>query len=214
MKALIIDTETTGLPKSYTASIQDNDNWPYIVQIAWILFDFDEHKIISFQNHIIKLRNNMKIPEESTKIHRITNERMEKEGKDISVVFDKFIKSFNNCQYIVSHNLDFDWKVLSVEFYRNKLFHMIDLNKNKKIRYCTMKYAKELYRFRNKNGKLTKKYPKLIDLYKLFFHEEPKNLHDASVDTYACFRCFHKMITGNDFNRGGINGSPSTFKKS
>ena len=122
MKALIIDTETTGLPKSYTASIQDNDNWPYIVQIAWILFDFDKHKIISFQNHIIKLRNNMKIPEESTKIHRITNERMEKEGKDISVVFDKFIKSFNNCQYIVSHNLDFDWKVLSVEFYRNKLF--------------------------------------------------------------------------------------------
>ena len=34
---LFFDTETTGLPKSWKAPVTDTENWPRIVQIAWIL---------------------------------------------------------------------------------------------------------------------------------------------------------------------------------
>jgi len=36
---LIIETETTGLPKKLTAPITDINNWPRMIQIAWILCD-------------------------------------------------------------------------------------------------------------------------------------------------------------------------------
>ena len=34
---LFFDTETTGLPKNWKAPVTDTENWPRIVQIAWIL---------------------------------------------------------------------------------------------------------------------------------------------------------------------------------
>ena len=36
---LIFDTETTGLPRSWSAPITDTDNWPRCIQIAWQLHD-------------------------------------------------------------------------------------------------------------------------------------------------------------------------------
>ena len=42
-KYLVFDLETTGFPIDRYASPDDFKNWPYVVQIAWILFD-DEHK--------------------------------------------------------------------------------------------------------------------------------------------------------------------------
>ena len=36
---LIFDTETTGLPRSYSAPLTDFDNWPRMVQVAWQLHD-------------------------------------------------------------------------------------------------------------------------------------------------------------------------------
>ena len=40
MKYLFIDTETTGLPKEYDAPYTDIDNWPRLVQLAWIVYDY------------------------------------------------------------------------------------------------------------------------------------------------------------------------------
>ena len=36
---LIFDTETTGLPRDYSAPITQLDNWPRLVQLAWQLHD-------------------------------------------------------------------------------------------------------------------------------------------------------------------------------
>ena len=47
MKVIVFDTETTGLPKKWNASITDKDNWPHIVQFSWILYDIDNNTIIS-----------------------------------------------------------------------------------------------------------------------------------------------------------------------
>ena len=69
MKIMVFDTETTGLPKDYSGSIYDSNNWPYIVQLSYILFDCTEHKIIKNVDNIIRVKD---IPASSTKIHKIT----------------------------------------------------------------------------------------------------------------------------------------------
>jgi len=33
---LFFDTETTGLPKNWKAPIEDLNNWPRLVQLAWL----------------------------------------------------------------------------------------------------------------------------------------------------------------------------------
>ena len=50
---LIFDTETTGLPHNKTAPVEDLDNWPRLVQIAWQLHDHSG-KLLSTGNHIVK----------------------------------------------------------------------------------------------------------------------------------------------------------------
>ncbi len=36
---LFFDTETTGLPRNWQAPLEDLDNWPRLVQLAWLLMD-------------------------------------------------------------------------------------------------------------------------------------------------------------------------------
>jgi len=38
MKILFFDTETTGLPKNWKAPVEQLDNWPRLVQIAWQVY--------------------------------------------------------------------------------------------------------------------------------------------------------------------------------
>ncbi len=44
---LFIDTETTGLPRNYRAPVTDLNNWPRMIQIAWILSDNQGNRIDS-----------------------------------------------------------------------------------------------------------------------------------------------------------------------
>jgi hypothetical protein len=46
MLILVFDTETSGLPKSRSQSIMESHNWPFILQIAWILYDSDKNLIL------------------------------------------------------------------------------------------------------------------------------------------------------------------------
>ena len=52
MKLLVIDTETTGLPQR-NASIYKTEQWPYVVQLSFILFDTDSLNIIYKFNEYI-----------------------------------------------------------------------------------------------------------------------------------------------------------------
>ena len=206
MKVLCFDTETTGLWKNPKAPITDDKNWPYIIQLAWILLDMETGRVISSNSFIIKLANDQKIPAESTEIHGITNEDMDLYGIDIKDVFVKFLKDLDETTYLVAHNLNFDQKILRVELYRNKFFKYV--NGNNCIKYCTMKTAQKLYRFRSvKTGRVVKKYPKLKELHSLLFHDKLNEdlLHDALADTLVCLRCFYKMVTNKDIKDSNQN---------
>ena len=206
MKVLCFDTETTGLWKNPKAQITDDKNWPHIVQLAWIVLDMESGRVISSNSFIIKLVNDQKIPAESTKIHGITNEDMDLYGVDIKDVLVKFLKDLDEATYLVAHNLNFDQKILRVELYRNKFFKYV--NGNNCLKYCTMKTAQKLYRFRSvKTGRVVKKYPKLKELHSFLFHDKLNEdfLHDALADTLVCLRCFCKMVTNKDIKDSNQN---------
>ena len=49
---LIFDTETTGLPKKWSAPLTDFDNWPRAIQVAWQVHD-EKGICVSNQSYII-----------------------------------------------------------------------------------------------------------------------------------------------------------------
>ncbi len=53
MFLFFFDTETTGLPQRWNAPVTDVDNWPRLVQLAWIMCD-DKGNIIEERSDIIK----------------------------------------------------------------------------------------------------------------------------------------------------------------
>ena len=83
---LFFDTETTGLPRTYRASIKDLENWPRVVQLAWLMYS-NSGKLLSENDYIIKPEGFM-IPKEATKIHGITTKKALADGNDLSLVLD------------------------------------------------------------------------------------------------------------------------------
>jgi DNA polymerase III subunit epsilon len=76
---LFFDTETTGLPKNWKAPVTDLNNWPRLVQLAYLLYDSNGNKI-SEGDHIIK-PDDFIIPEDASRVHGISTEMANLKGK-------------------------------------------------------------------------------------------------------------------------------------
>ncbi len=193
---LIFDLETTGLtPKN--KSYKDLNKWPYIVQISWVLFDLNNLKIISIQDNIIKCP--IKIPSQSTEIHKISDEISQKQGKYLGLVMDIFQKDIDRCNLVIAHNIAFDKSVYIAESLRKGKPNPF-LNKTC---YCTMINNIKLcnIKARSKTGKLYTKYPKLIELHNHIFKIsdiDQYNLHNSLVDVILCLKCYIKLNLGID----------------
>lgn len=177
MKLLIFDTETTGLPKSRKPSIEGPNNWPHIVSISWVILDSETNKIEKECSYIVKPEGWV-IPEESIRIHKITNETAEKEGVSLSKVLGEFLAETYDA--LVAHNMEFDYNVLD-----NAIRWDLDMafNEIRKPKLCTMELSRDLCNLRNLFGK--PKSPRLSELYHHAFGSDPdmNTLHNSLVDT-------------------------------
>jgi DNA polymerase III epsilon subunit-like protein len=193
MRIIAFDVETTGLPERY-ASIRQTWKWPYIVQFSWMVYDVSKNKIICVEDHIIRIPKGLRMKEDSIKIHGITNEKMKREGKDICVVLEKFMKDVRKSKILVAHNLKFDLNMISVEQIRKS--YTKTLSDLRKKCYCTMNKGKritDLYYYSKYYDKMILKSPKLVELHEKLFSETPGNLHNSLIDIIVCFRCFGKL---------------------
>lgn len=212
MKILVFDTETTGLPKTKFISPSTLDQWPYIVQFSFIIYDSSLNDIVESNDDIIKLPENVLIPEESTKIHNITNELSQKSGLQINEILNVFFDHLRRVDRLVGHNIEFDLNMIKVEISRiineNQVtpeqlklykYNLHFLNNYKNIS-CTLKDSIKFCNIQaiNKSGKPYLKYPKLIELHDKLFNETPKNLHNSFNDILVTLRCFMKLKYGID----------------
>lgn len=181
---LFFDTETTGLPRSWKAPVSDTDNWPRMVQLAWVVCDVNG-KMLEERNCIIKPEG-FTIPPEASSVHRITTERALADGQDLKSVLKIFAKRIEGAQSLVAHNISFDEKIVGAEFLRKDIQHGSD----KKQSLCTMQASTEYCKIPGSYGY---KWPRLSELHKVLFGEDFEEAHDASADIQATVRCFWKL---------------------
>lgn len=196
-KYLLFDIETTGLPINRHAPPEDFKNWPYPVQIAWLLFD-DEHKLIEHNNFYLK--QSVEIPADATSIHGITTAMMLEKGIEPSNVYDNFKKAIDKTEYIISHNTDFDIPILHCDFLRNRMQWTLSNNRI----FCTMKTGASFCKIGRRRPDGEYKWPTLTELYQKCFYPEysmkilsdmtlDSNLHNANIDAALVAQCFFKL---------------------
>lgn len=194
VKYLLFDLETTGLPINYKASYTYLENWPRIVQISWVVCD--HNGLIDTPNikdYIIKPVN-FRIPEESTNIHRISQEDALKNGKDIKDVLSEFIIDISNCEYIVAHNLKFDKNILLSELCRLELSESIEEILNKKD-ICTLLETTDFCKLRPYRYGAWK-WPKLSELYYILYNTtiDENKAHNSCYDVEILKLCFVRLL--------------------
>jgi DNA polymerase III subunit epsilon len=181
---LFFDTETTGLPKNWKAPVTDLNNWPRLVQLAWVLYDLNGNKI-SAADFIIKPVG-FSVPPATVKIHGITNEKANKEGQDLKTILQKFEGLINGANFLVAHNMGFDEKIVGAEFLRNKMVNSITA-KNK---ICTMESTTK---FCGIEGPFGYKWPKLSELHYKLFKTNFTGAHNAAADINVTAKCFWEL---------------------
>ena len=181
---LFFDTETTGLPKNYKAPVTDLNNWPRLVQIAFLLYDYYGKKILG-GDYIIK-PDGFSIPIEASRIHGITTERANREGKSLSEVLNQFYDLVEKADCIVAHNMQFDEKIVGAEFIRNNMHNNISA----KSKICTMKSTSD---FCGIKGPYGNKWPTLSELHNKLFGTGFEEAHNAAIDINATAKCFWEL---------------------
>ena len=187
-KILFFDTETTGLPQFYNAPITQVNNWPRLVQLAFIEF-YENGTLAAKHNYIIKPEG-FSIPREATLIHRITNEQAQTEGHNLTQVLDIFAHAITESSILIAHNFDFDRNIVGAEFVRKEFDTKPILTKRS---FCTMK-NKDVVSFCRIAGKNGYKWPKLEELHYKLFNQKISDAHDASIDIAATAKCFWELL--------------------
>lgn len=186
-KILFYDTETTGLPKSYSAKLSDSDNWPRLVQIAVIVYETNGNKIHQYDT-IVKPEG-FEIPPEVSRIHGITTERALAEGKELKQVLEDMRLHIAQCDYIAGHNIEFDNNILGAEFFRLN----IDPVRPPRIKIDTMKPQAIVNFCKIPSARGGYKWPRLIELHKHLFNCDFSDAHNAAADIEATAKCFWEL---------------------
>lgn len=181
---LFFDTETTGLPKCWNAPVTDTDNWPRMVQLAWITCDLSGN-ILEQRNAIVKPEG-FKIPYEASMLHGITTQIATEQGESLEQILDEFSKQIDKATALIGHNVRFDECIVGAEFERMRMMTGLFL----KPKYCTMQSSTNYCKLPGKKGF---KSPRLSELHQILFGEGFDNAHNALADVEATARCFWRL---------------------
>ena len=191
MKLLLLDTETTGLPRSKVSALTQAENWPHIVSISWIVMESDTNKILEKKTYVIK-PNGWIIPQESINIHGITQEFAEKYGADLADIMQGFLEI--DYDMMIAHNLAFDENVI-VNAIRWDVGRS-DFTGFNKLKGCTMQLGRDICRLPSLSTSMSPfkrgyKPPKLKELYEFIYKKKPdeSQLHGSAYDTEILMDC-------------------------
>jgi DNA polymerase-3 subunit epsilon len=197
---LFVDTETSGLPKRWDQPYAVKGNWPFSIQIAWIVFD-KKGTEIKRENHYIN-EPDFSIEPSALKIHGITHEFLKENGERRKKVMNKLaydIKKYN--PMLVGHFIELDFHMLSADFYRSG----IDCPLYRYPLFCTMLASKKYVT--NPRAKFLR----LSELYSYLFDQSVNNIHDAIVDVEITAASFFELVRRGEINEHVIQAHQSHF---
>ena len=179
-KFCILYTETNGLHETSDDVCKKNlFEFARLVSLNYEIGYRENNKFICTKKvrSIIKPRC-MNISEESIKIHNINMEKAYKEGIEIELALDNFLKDLSDVSIIISHNIEFHLKTIIAEFVRyNKPF-----NFNNFILIDTINFYHNF------------SYPKLKNLFESLIK---KNKEISNIEMIK--QCFLKLY--NDYEK-------------
>jgi DNA polymerase-3 subunit epsilon len=186
---LVLDTETSGLPKKWDVPYDTKNNWPHVLQIAWLIFDLDG-KFIKKENHYLK-PTSFKITKASFQIHKLSLNFLNHRGKDRKLVFKKLIADLEKYHpLMVGHFVELDYHMIAAELFR--------LNIDYKIAqiplFCTLKASAPYVK--NPNFE----YLKLNRFYKTLFNKKPEKLHNALIDAQLTAEIFFHLLNKKEID--------------
>ncbi|WP_421877570.1 exonuclease domain-containing protein [Marinoscillum sp.] len=198
---LFLDTETSGIPDSLNAPVRELENWPFVLQLAWLVYTADG-ELVKQENHFI-FEEEIYIESSSFKIHGITRESLKARGKDRRSVMKLLASDLRHYKpLIVGHFVEFDSKMVQVAFIRSGLKNIVP----KYQHFCTMRATSEYTRFPNQS------YPKLEELYQSLFGEQLTDTHNASSDAQATARCFFELLRKDELTTHRIRSQKLFFR--
>ena len=217
MLILVFDTETTGLPETRIINPDTLHLWPHILQFSYVIYDTDSNEIIKIDDSIVKVKKEILISDESTKIHGITKKVSDRKGLELTNILQKFFYDLQTVDILVGHNISFDINMIKIELLRFIYSFDMNINYDQKKMYrqylyyltnyknvvCTVKESVDVCCLKafDKFGKEYFKYPKLIELHQVLFGSSPNNLHNAFNDIMVTLRCFMKLKFDTDLNK-------------
>lgn len=165
--SLIVDWETTGLPKPSTAELKDQ---PKGIELG--LIRLENGVVVAEHNWMINPGE--PITAEITKITGIKNEDLADKPafKDI---YDDVAKVFEGAEYFIAHNAPFDKRILMFELQRLEKVDVFPMPPNT---VCSIAEYRHLY---GRNMKL-------IELYERFVGEKLAQTHRALEDCQALLK--------------------------
>lgn len=186
---IFFDTETTGKPRNYRAPVIDSYNWPRLVQLAWIMADKNGN-VLKKKSVIIK-PDGFSIPSEAVKVHGITTDRANREGKPLQEVLEEFAMDLSLAEQVVGHNIDFDQHIVGAELCRLNMDYDALMDKPC---ICTMRSSTDFCAIPNSNSYYGGyKWPSLQELYRKLFNRSFDDAHDALSDVTATKECFFEL---------------------
>ena len=207
---LIVDTETTGLPRNWKATITDTDNWPRCVQIAWQLHD-ELGNLVEQKDYLVR-PDGFDVPYDTEKIHGISTDLALEKGEGLVEVMKQFNEALEKSDFIVGQNVAFDVNIIACELYRIQMPSKI--TEIAVLDTCTEKTAQLCQLPGGRGGKF--KLPKLNELHLHLFAADFAEAHNATADVESTTRCFYELIRlGNYSNQelGQDEGFLSEFRK-
>lgn len=186
MVFIVFDTETTGLPRNYKASIKEVDNWPRIIQLAWVIYD-DEGIELKSRCELIK-PDGWVVPDGKFWIDNgYSTEKNEAEGVELKSLIEELVGDLKHAGMLIAHNMSYDSKVLGCEMYR------LGMDTEKKInKFCTKESTTKWCAIPNRRG-FGFKWPTLTELHTKLFGKGFDDAHDALADVRACGKCFFEL---------------------
>jgi DNA polymerase-3 subunit epsilon len=193
---LFIDTETSGLPADWSQPYAAEQNWPYIAQLAWVIYTQDGQQVKA-ENHYLQIPDEVPISPKSVQIHGLTAEFLRANGQDRQSVMQLLHDDLVQYQpLVVAHFMELDQHMVGAGFYRAHLENPLsDLPT-----FCTMKVTEQFVR---PSGQ---RYLALGELYQRLFNEPLLHQHDAWVDAQAAAQCFFEMRRTGDITDQTIEG--------
>ena len=189
---IVIDTETTGLPKRnpegrsgyYSPKLFWHYNDARVVQVAWIEMNARTGRVIGTENFIIK-PDGFVVPADSTDIHGISHDYAAEHGVPFATAANVMAQAMSRCDCLVAHNARFDTSVLLAECHRYNVRGAID-------RLYALPRFDTMWEGRKDLG--LSKIPKLVDLYNTLHSSKVRQLHDALDDARLASKCMMTLL--------------------